>query len=140
MARAAVAAAPNRAYGKRLPARKQQLAVVVLVVLGIWVVAAFAGAINQLSVVSVRHAELSTETGALNTRVDAGSQELILVQTDGYQALAARAYGLGRPGEVAFSLVTGAPDPVPVAQLGMGTDSARDATPLDAWLGLLFGD
>ena len=57
MARAAVAAAPNRlGYGKRLRPGRPQLFLVALIVVGIWVVAAFAGAINQLSTVSVRHA------------------------------------------------------------------------------------
>jgi hypothetical protein len=141
MARAAVAAAPNRpAYGKRLRPGRQQLILVAIVIAGIWTVAAFAGAINQLSLVSVRHAELTDETGTLDSRVNAGTQELLLVQTDGYQALAARSYGLGRPGEVIFSLGEAAPSPDPVAQLGTSAESARDAKPLDAWLGLLFGD
>ena len=141
MARAAVAAGPNRTgYGKRLRPGRQQLVLVALIVGGIWVVAAFAGAINQLSLVSVRHAELTDETGTLNSRVEAGNLEMILVQTDGYQALAARGYGLGAPGEVAFSTEPDAQPPEPVAQLGTGADSARGASPLEAWLGLLFGD
>ncbi len=141
MARAAVAAAPNRpAYGRRLRPGRSQIALVAIVVVGIWIVAAFAGAINQLSLVSATHDDLATETAALDARVAAGNQEVILVQADGYQALAARAYGIGRPAEVYFALEEGAPSPEPVAQLGTGDDSLRGATALDAWLGLLFGD
>ncbi len=141
MARAAVVAAPRHiGPGRRLRPGRQQLILVALIVAGIWVVTAFAGAINQLSSVSVRHAELTAETTALAARVDAGLRESVLVQTDGYQALAARAHGLGAIGEVAFALEENAPSPAPVVQLGVGTDGERSATPLDAWLGLLFGD
>lgn len=141
MARAAVAAAPNRpAYGRRLRPGRSQIALVAVVVVGIWIVAAFAGAINQLSLVAATHTDLAAEAATLDARVAAGNQEVILVQTDGYQALAARAYGIGRPAEIYFALEEGAPAPGHVARLGSGDDMVRGATPLDAWLGLLFGE
>ena len=65
------------------------------------------------------------------------------MQTDAFQRLEARAYGIGAPGEVVFSLPQDAPSPAPITPLGGGTAAdpiATQATPLDAWLKLIFGN
>ena len=61
---------------------------------------------------------------------------------DGNQRMQARAYGLGAPGEVVFSLPQDAPSPPPITPLGARTTTHLGAadTPLDAWLKIIFGN
>jgi hypothetical protein len=75
----------------------------------------------------------------LSERLEAGQRELVLVQTDGYQALQARGYGLGGPTEIAFSLDAEVAPPA-VVPLGARDARARGLAPIDAWLELLFGN
>ena len=138
MAKSAVAATPFRA-GRRFRPNRNHLALLALVVIAAWFVVGFARTMTQLNSATDRQAALTTENTALADRLAAGQRELELVQTDGYQALQARGYGIGAPGEIAFSLDANAPAP-PVVPLGASDARARGVAPIDAWLQLLFGE
>jgi len=127
-------------YGRRLRPGRKQLGLIALLIVGAWVVLSFGRTITQLNAASDRQAALAVDTAALSAQLDAGEREVELVQTDGFQALQARAFGIGAPGEIAFSLESAAPAAPPLAPLGSIGPGAQAHTPLDAWLRLLFGD
>jgi len=114
-----------------------------LAVVGVWLVFVFARALGDVDHATARQQTVANEASALEARLSADKRELALVQTDAFQRLQARAYGLGAVGEVAFSLPQDAPSPPPITPLGAAqaaTGVAADTTsPLDAWLSLLFG-
>ena len=131
----------GRGIGPRRSLRpgRTHLVALMLAIVAIWVVAVFARALTDLDRAKVQHQAVAAESSALQLRLDADRRELGLVQTDGFQSLQARAYGLGGPGEQVFSLAAGAPEPPPIVPLGQNTASALPVSPLDSWLELLFG-
>lgn len=106
--------------------------------LALWLVLVFGRALTELNEATERAAAVGAESAALQARLEAGQRELELVQTDAFQAHQARAYGLGREGERAFALETGAPPAPVVTPLGAEAPSPA-RTPLQSWLVLLFG-
>jgi hypothetical protein len=114
-----------------------------LAIVGVWLVLVFARALGDVDHATARQQVIASEASALEARLSADKRELALVQTDAFQRLQARAYGLGAAGEVAFSLPQDAPSAPPITPLGgaqAATSSAVEKTsPLDAWLSLLFG-
>jgi cell division protein FtsB len=135
------AGASARATGFRL--RRLHLVLMLIAVVGVWLVFVFARALGDVDRATARQAQIDSEAVTLQQRLDADHRELLLVQTDAFQRLQARAYGMGAPGEVVFSLPQDAPPAVPISPLGGGqtvATSADPATPLDAWLKILFGN
>ena len=108
------------------------------VLLAAWLVLVFGRALTDLNEATERADGIRAESAALEARLDAGQDELALVQSDAFQQMLARGYGLGRPGERAFGLEAGAPSPPLVMPLGSSA-AATEQTPLEAWLALLFG-
>ena len=127
-------------YGRRLRPGRNHLALLAIVVVGAWVVVGFGRTITSMNAATDQQAALTAETQLLNSQLVAGERELDLVQTDGFQALQARAFGMGKPGEVAFSLSADAPPAAHIVPLGEAGTSAQAGSPLEAWLRLLFGD
>lgn len=124
--------------GRSLRPARNYLLIIGLALLAVWLVLVFGRALTQLNEASERAAAVSAESAALQARLEAGQRELELVQTDSFQSLQARSYGLGAEGERAFGLEADAPPPPPIVPLG--TESATvSRTPLEAWLGVLFG-
>jgi cell division protein FtsB len=126
-------------YGRRFRPGRSHLALLAIVVVGAWVVVGFGRTITSMNAATDRQAALTVETQQLNAQLDAGERELELVQTDGFQAQQARAYGIGRPGEIAFALSADAPPAPHIVPLGEATTAAEAGSPLEAWLLLLFG-
>jgi hypothetical protein len=130
---------PGSAKGApRFRLTRVHIAALAIVVVGLWVVLSFGRTITALNSATDREQQLSDETAQLTEQLDASHRELEIVQTDGFQALQARAFGIGEPGEINFSLEPGAPSPAPVVPLGSERNEAAPHTPLDAWLRLLF--
>jgi len=127
-------------YGRRFRPGRNHLALLAIVVIGAWVVVGFGRTITSMNAATDRQAALTAETRLLNAQLDAGERELDLVQTDGFQALQARAFGIGTTGEIAFSLATDAPPAPHIVPLGEAGTAAEANSPLEAWLRLLFGD
>jgi hypothetical protein len=125
---------------RRFRLTRAHVVALVILVVGLWVVLSFGRTITALNSATGREQELTDETALLTAQLEASHRELELVQTDAFQALQARAFGIGKPGEVNFSLEPGAPSPEPVVPLGSEGNRAAPQTPLDAWLRLLFGD
>ena len=151
MRRAAVALATPESRGasarpgqRGFRLRRLHLVLIGLAIIGVWLVFVFARALGDVDLATARQQTVADEASALQARLDADRRELVLVQTDAFQRLQARAYGLGAPGEVVFSLPQDAPSPPSITPLGAGQGSARSAaeaaTPLDAWLRLIFGN
>ena len=127
-------------YGRRFRPGRNHLGLLAIVVVGAWVVVGFGRTITSMNAATDRQAALTAETIVLNAQLDAGERELELVQTDGFQALQARAYGIGTPSEISFSLPTDAPPAPHIVPLGETGTAAKAGSPLEAWLRLLFGD
>jgi hypothetical protein len=127
-------------YGRKYRPGRSHVALIVLIVVASWVVLSFGRTITSLNAATDRQAALTAETAALTARLEAGHREMELIQTDAFQALQARAYGIGAPGEIAFSLDAAAPPAPQVTPLGGDANSGTPQAPLDAWLGLIFGN
>jgi hypothetical protein len=104
-----------------------------------WVALVIAGAVADSSAVNQRAADLRVENAALQARLDAVRREEQLVQSEAYVSLEARAYGMGRGNERAFTLQPGAPAPPRLRLLGEDPAEGSASSPLDDWLTLLFG-
>lgn len=127
-------------YGRRLRPRRSHLGALIIVVIAIWLVLVFGRTLSQQNAANERQAAAHAEIAALQLRLEEGQRELELVQTDDFLRLQARGYGMGRADERVFSLLPGAPPPPAITPLG-GVDPATiEQTPLESWLGLLFGD
>ena len=124
--------------------RRAWIAIVVIAIVSVWLTFVFAKTLGDVDQATARHQVVATEAAALQARLDADRREQALVQTDAFQRVAARAYGLGAPGEIVFSLPQDAPSAPPITPLGDGTraGSVSDAqrSPLDAWFEILFGN
>ena len=124
---------------RRLRLSRSHLWAALGIVAALWVVLAFGRVLTALNDASARVAGVSSDTAALELRLTQAAREAEIVQSEAFVRFAARAYGVGRPGERAFALEAGAPPAPPVPLLG-GAPPAAPATPLDSWLRLLFGD
>ena len=107
-----------------------------------WIILMFARQVSEAAAATTRADVLVTSNDDQAARVAALSRELQQIQRQRYIDQQARAYGLGRTREIAFSLDPNAP-PLPAdapgsASVRLGTAS-DDGTPLDHWLTLLFG-
>jgi hypothetical protein len=124
--------------GSRFRPSRTQIVLVALAVLGFWLVLVFGRALTELNETTARQQLIASETEALSERLEAARRELALVQTDSFQALQARSFGMGERGEVEFS-IQGERSITPIVPLGGSVASSVELTPLDAWLLLLFG-
>jgi len=127
-------------HGRRLRPGRSQFALIGLLILGVWLFLVFGRALTQLNAADDRQAALAGETATLELRLEAARRELVVAQTDGFQALEARALGLGESGEQVFALASNAPQAPAIVPLGGADPDARQDRPLDAWLTLLLGD
>jgi len=130
---------PGRSPG-RIRLTRTHLAIAAMAVIAVWLVIVFARAIADVDRATTLQQSVADESAALTQQLAADRRELELVQTDAFQRIQARAYGLGESGEQVFSLPADAPSPPAIVPLG-STTSANDVptTPLDAWLEILFG-
>ena len=108
----------------------------------VWIVIAFGRQVGEASAaVSAAH-QAQVDNAALQQRVDSLQREAALIQQPAYIAQQARAYRLGSPNEIPFTLAADAPTLPPDApgsvSVRLGAATARQS-PLDSWLSLLFG-
>ncbi len=127
-------------YGRRFRPRPGHFILIAVLILGAWLLLTFGRGLAQLNEAAARQAIVGGEVAALSERLDAGQRELVLVQTDAFQQMQARAFGMGATGEVAFSLHNGDQQATPITPLGGAPEVKAALSPLDAWLNLLFGD
>jgi cell division protein FtsB len=116
------------------------IAAVVLAVA--WLAIAFIRQVGDVTAASSRAAALRAANEQLATDVAARDAELRLIQRQEYIVQQARAFRLGSPREVPFSLQAPLPSLSPDAP---GTAGSRVGAvvgahaPLDGWLTILFG-
>ena len=120
----------------------RRMAIALGLLLSVWIVLMFARQVSEAAAASSRADLLVIANDDQAAHVAALSRELQQIQRQRYIDQQARAYGLGRTREIAFSLDPNAP-PLPEdapgsASVRLGTAS-DDGTPLDHWLTLLFG-
>ncbi len=125
-------------YGRGLRPGRAQILALGLVILGFWLVLVFGRALGQLNDATQRQLNAAAETQTLQAQLDAGRRELMLVRTDAFQSLQARALGMGQNGELVFTLTSDAAPPA-IVPLGRAGVPGASLTPLEAWLDLLFG-
>jgi cell division protein FtsB len=102
-------------------------------------VAVFGRALADANALEQRHAREEATNATLRAEVAAGRAEIAFIQTDDFLTYEARSYGMGAPGEHAFALEPGAPDPRPITPLGSADEAPASTSPLDDWLKLLLG-
>lgn len=127
-------------YGRRSRPRRAQIVAILAVIVGAWLVYVFGTSLAALNEAADREAAIQSETSAISREMEAAQRELVLVQTNAFQGLQARAYGAGKPGEVVFSLAEGAPSAPPITPLGSEAPQPESLRPIDSWLRLLFGE
>jgi cell division protein FtsB len=107
-----------------------------------WIVIVFARQAGDAAAAAGRAVQLANDNAALAAEVESLQNEVDLIVRPHYVALRARAYGLGAPNEIPFTLDPTVPPPADGApgsasvRLGALTDRQ---TPLESWLSLLFG-
>jgi hypothetical protein len=102
----------------------------------------FVRQVGEASAATDRAEDLRAANAALRDEVAGLERDLDHVQDPRFIKVAGRAFGLGGPGEIPFALAAGAPQ---LAADAPGSASVRlgavpsAASPLDAWLEVLFG-
>ncbi len=108
-------------------------------VAGVWLVLVFGSALAEVNAANRRAQEARDENAALQAQLEAGAAEIVLLQTDSFLRLQARAYGMGAPGERAFALRADTPLLPAIVPLGTPPGPPPTRSPLDEWLQLFFG-
>ena len=107
-----------------------------------WIVIVFARQAGDAAAAAGRAVQLANDNAALAAEVESLQNEVDLIVRPHYVALRARAYGLGAPNEIPFTLDPTVPPPADgapgTASVRLGAESDRQ-TPLESWLSLLFG-
>ena len=108
----------------------------------VWILIVFARQAGDAAAAAGRAVQLANDNAALAAEVESLQNEVDLIVRPNYVALRARAYGLGAPNEIPFTLDPSVPAPVDgapgSASVRLGAETARQ-TPLESWLSLLFG-
>jgi cell division protein FtsB len=107
-----------------------------------WLVFAFLRQVGDVTAASGRADALRDANAGLAADVVGLEDELRLIQRQAYVVQQARAYGLGSPREIAFTIQQPAPSLGPEAPGSAGVRVGADSepsSPLDSWLALLFG-
>jgi cell division protein FtsB len=122
---------------------RRRMALLIGALVAAWVIVLFARQVSEASEASTRADEMRAQNVVLAANVTALEDELALIQRQAYIEQQAREYRLGAPRERPFIL---AADALPLASDAPGTAATRlgsnldDATPLESWLDLLFGE
>jgi cell division protein FtsB len=110
--------------------------------IAVWIVIAFARQVGEASAATTRFDDIAAANAALRVEVAALERELDLIARQKYIEQQGRAYGLGGPREIPFTLAKDAqplPDDAPgSAALRIGATPERVA-PMERWLTVLFG-
>jgi cell division protein FtsB len=107
-----------------------------------WILIVFARQAGEAASASNRVDQIARDNAALAAEVASLENELAIIERPEYISQQARAYGVGSPQEIPFTLDPSVPDPGPAApgsaSLRVGARDDRP-TPLESWLSLLFG-
>jgi len=98
----------------------------------------FAGTLARATELEAEAAAARADVAVLRERVAAGLAEIEFIDTETFTTQAARSVGYGEQGEQQFRLPPDAPDPAAIPPLGSAPRDTAAASPLEAWLELLF--
>jgi cell division protein FtsB len=121
---------------------RRRVAFLAAIFVSVWIVILFARQVGQAADATRHLQQLDQGNAALTNQVASLQRELDLIQRQTYVQQAARAYGLGKGREIAFTLSPGA---APLTANAPGSASVRlgatdqSQSPLESWLSLLFG-
>lgn len=121
---------------------RRRIAILMGAVLAAWVILLFARQVGEVGDATARASAMRTENARLESEAAALEAELMLIQRQDYIEQAARAYRLGNPKEIPFTLDENAP---PLSADAPGSAAVRlgavavTVTPVEAWARLLFG-
>ncbi len=121
---------------------RRRIAIVMGAILAAWVILLFARQVGEVGEATARASAMRAENTRLEQEASALEAELALIRRQDYIEQAARAYRLGRPKEIPFTLDENAP-PLSTTAPGsaavrLGTEAVH-VTPLEAWTRLLLG-
>ena len=121
---------------------RRQVGFVASALVAVWIVVVFARQVGDAAAAANRATQLAADNTALAAEVEALQAEVDAITRPEHVSLAARAYQLGAPKEIPFTLDPsvlspgeGAPGS---ASVRLGATTSRQ-TPLESWLSLLFG-
>ena len=121
---------------------RRRIALLIGSLVAAWVIVLFARQVGEASDATARAVDMRAANVVLSVEVAALEDELTLIQRQAYIEQQARGYRLGKPREIPFSLADDSPA---LAADAPGTAAARlgavvdRASPLEAWLQMLFG-
>jgi cell division protein FtsB len=121
---------------------RRRIGTIVALAVAVWIAVAVGRQVSDATAATHRAEIAADRNVALLVEVEALERELRIIQRQAYVEQQARGYGLGGPGEIAFTLADDAP-PLPAdapgsASVRLGATTER-VTPLERWLSLLFG-
>jgi cell division protein FtsB len=121
---------------------RRRVAFVLATIVTAWIVIVFTRQVGEAATAAARAERAAAENAVLAADLVSLERELERIQLQPYIRQQARAYGLGKDREVPFTL---APDAPPLAGDAPGSSAQRlggetdRPTPLERWLGVLFG-
>ena len=140
-ARAGLASEPDLATLPIVGITRRRMAILIGVLLAAWIVIVFARQVGEASAATGRAEAMIQANAARRGKIADLEGELQRIQQQRYVLQQARAYGLGGPKEISFTLDPGAP---PLTSNAPGSAALRvgaqsSLSPLERWLTLLFG-
>lgn len=128
--------------GPSLPFTRRRLALLVGGLVALWLVGVFARQVGEAATAANQADQMRARNAAMQQDVASLEGEIKLVQQPAFVSQMARGYSLGSPVEIPFAVDPNAPPPPPDAPGSAGikpVDTAREPTPLESWLQVLFG-
>ena len=124
-----------------MPLSRRRLALIAGALVVAWIVIAFGRQVGDAAAASDRAAQLRQSNAELAAQLAALQSDLGKVQDDQYVSVAARAFDIGARHEIPFALAPDAPTLPPDApgSAALRLGAPPPASPLEAWLSLLFG-
>src|ERR1035437_5656383 len=136
------AASSGSSQGSVLPFTRRRLAMLVAGLFALWLVGGFARQVGGASSAGNQADQLRARNVAMERDVASLELELKLIREPAFVSQMARAYKLGSPREIPFTIDPNAP-PLPsdaAGSTGIKPEPPTNATsPLDSWMQALFG-
>jgi len=120
---------------------RRRIAIGLGVLLAVWIVVVFARQVSEAAAATGRAESMLAANAAKRAEIDSLEGELTQIQDPHYVLQQARAYRLGDPHEIPFTLAPGAPTLGPDApgSAALRVGGTTSVSPLESWLTLLFG-
>ena len=132
----------SAASGPAVSFTRRRLALLVAGLFALWLVGVFARQVGEASTAASQADQMRARNAAMERDVASLEQELTLIKQPAFVSQMARAYLLGSPREIPFSVDPSAPSPGANAPGSAGIKPevpTSQQRPLDSWLQVLFG-